>query len=61
MIARGTRIEEILEGYPSLTREMVELGRIYTATHPKRGRPPVQPWAGTKAVRGKKGKLHRVA
>lgn len=61
MVERGTRIEEILEGYPSLTRDMAEFGRIYTATHPKRGRPPVQPWSGSKPVGRKKGKLHRVA
>jgi uncharacterized protein (DUF433 family) len=62
MLEQGTRVEEILEGYPSLTRALVEDARIFAATHPKRGRPPVRPWAGKKpATRKKTGKLGRVA
>ena len=61
MIAQGAEIEEILEGYPSLTRGLVELACVYAATHPKRGRPPVQFWIGKKPVGRKRGKLHRVA
>jgi hypothetical protein len=37
-------------GYPSLTREMVEYAAIYATTHPRRGRPPAQPWSGRKPV-----------
>jgi uncharacterized protein (DUF433 family) len=61
MIEQGTSIEEILEGYPSLTREMVQYAGIYATTHPRRGRPPVQPWSGRKPLGRKKGKLRRVA
>jgi uncharacterized protein (DUF433 family) len=61
MIEQGTAIDEILEGYPSLTREIVEYAGIYATTHPRRGRPPIQPWSGTKPVGRKKGKLRRVA
>lgn len=61
MLKSGTPINEILDGYPSLTKEMAEYAPIYAATHPKRGRPPVQPWSGRKPVGGKKGKLNRVA
>ena len=61
MTAQGTRIDEILEGYPSLTPEMLETARVYAATHPKRGRPPVQPWSGRKPIGRRKGKLGRVA
>jgi uncharacterized protein (DUF433 family) len=50
MIEQGTPIVEILEGYPSLTRTMVEYAHIYAATHPRPGRPPIQPWSGTKPV-----------
>jgi uncharacterized protein (DUF433 family) len=50
MIEQGASLKEVLEGYPSLTREMVEHARIFVATHPKRGRPPVQPWSGKKPV-----------
>ena len=61
MIEQGTPIDEILDGYPSLTREMVEYAGIYATTHPRRGRPPIQPWSGRKPVGRKKGKLRRVA
>ncbi|MGB8888882.1 MAG: DUF433 domain-containing protein [Candidatus Korobacteraceae bacterium] len=61
MIEQGTLIDEILGGYPALTREMVEYAAIYASTHPRRGRPPIQPWSGTKPVGRKKGKLRRVA
>jgi uncharacterized protein (DUF433 family) len=60
MIEQGTPIVEILEGYPSLTREMVEYAGIYAATHPLRDRPPIQPWSETKPVGRKKGKLRPV-
>ena len=50
MIEQGTPIVEILEGYPSLTRKMVEYAHIYAATHPRPGRPPIQPWSGKKPV-----------
>ncbi len=61
MVAQGTPIDEILEGYPSLTSEMVKTACAYAATHPKRGRPPVQPWSGTTPVGRRKGKLRPVA
>ena len=61
MVEQGTPIDEILEGYPSLTGEMVEYAGIYATTHPRRGRPPIQPWSGRKPLGRKKGKLRRVA
>ena len=59
MIEQGTPINEILEGYPSLTREMVEYAGIYATTHPDRGRPPVQPWSGRKPAGLRNGTLRR--
>lgn len=50
MVEQGASIKEILEGYPSLTGEMVEYADMYAATHPRRGRPPIQPWSGRKPV-----------
>lgn len=52
-VVRGTRIpvhqlavmantmsaEEILEGYPSVRHEQIELARLYAAAYPKQGRP----------------------
>jgi uncharacterized protein (DUF433 family) len=61
MVEQGTPIAEILEGYPSLTRELVQYAGIYATTHPRRGRPPVQPWHGKPPLVRKKGKLRRVA
>ena len=60
MIEQGTPIVEILEGYPSLTREMVEYASIFAATHPRPDRPPIQPWSETNPVGRKKGKLRPV-
>ena len=60
MIEQGTPIDEILDGYPSLTREMVEYAEIYATAHPLPDRSPIQPWSGTKPLGRKKGKLRRV-
>jgi uncharacterized protein (DUF433 family) len=38
---QGTSVEEILEGYPSLTRERIALAELYVQAHPRRG-PKVQ-------------------
>jgi uncharacterized protein (DUF433 family) len=46
MVERGASPEEILEGYPSLERDMIDHARVYAATHPQRGRPTTQPWSG---------------
>jgi uncharacterized protein (DUF433 family) len=45
MLGQGTPAEEILEGYPALTREAVELAAVYAKAFPRRGRPPVRPWS----------------
>lgn len=39
MKAQGATTEEIVEGYPSLTTQSVELAEIWAAAHPARGRP----------------------
>jgi uncharacterized protein (DUF433 family) len=45
MLAQGTTAEEILEGYPALTRQGVEVAPVYARAFPRRGRPPVRPWS----------------
>jgi len=60
LLERGTPLDEIVEGYPSITEKMANHARVYAATHPKRGRPPVQPWSGTSPQKRVKGKLSRV-
>jgi uncharacterized protein (DUF433 family) len=50
MSAQGTSVEEILNGYPALSREQVELAPLYVAAFPRRGRPVRRPWANQKPV-----------
>jgi uncharacterized protein (DUF433 family) len=51
MVAQGTSIEEILEGYPALDREKIELARFYMSAFPRRGRPSRRPWAKQRPLR----------
>jgi uncharacterized protein (DUF433 family) len=37
MLSQGVAVAEILEGYPALTREMVELAPLYVKAFPRRG------------------------
>ena len=36
---QGATTDEIVEGYPALTKRMVDLAEIWVAAHPARGRP----------------------
>src|SRR5216684_8170607 len=45
MLSQGATVAEILEGYPALTREKVELAPMYVKAFPRRGRPVMRPWA----------------
>jgi uncharacterized protein (DUF433 family) len=45
MLSQGAPIEEILEGYPALTRQKVELAPMYVIAFPRRGRPVTRSWA----------------
>jgi uncharacterized protein (DUF433 family) len=45
MLSQGATVAEILEGYPALTREKVELAPLYAKAFPRRGRPVARPWA----------------
>ena len=51
MVRQGTKIDEILEGYPALDREKVELAPLYVQAFPRRGRPTRRPWAKRGPVR----------
>ena len=50
MLSQGTNSEEILEGYPALDREKVELAPLYVQAFPRRGRPASRPWAKGKPI-----------
>ena len=51
MLAQGATVEEILEGYPALDREKVELAPLYMKAFPRRDRPVRLPLADQKPVR----------
>ena len=53
MLAQGTTVEEILEGYPTLSKEKIAIAPLYMRAFPRRGRPSRRPWQGKKA-RGRK-------
>ena len=50
--ATEKEIEEILAGYPTLTRGQLDLALIFAAAHPRRGRPPKHPWHRMRAKAG---------
>lgn len=39
MLADGAEADDILDGYPKLTKRQLELAPIWVAAHPQRGRP----------------------
>jgi uncharacterized protein (DUF433 family) len=53
MLAQGAAAEEILEGYPTLSKERIAIAPLYMRAFPRRGRPSRRPWQGKKA-RGRK-------
>src|SRR5579863_528017 len=51
MLSQGANTAEILEGYPALDKEKVELALLYVQAFPRRGRPASRPWAKQKPIR----------
>lgn len=45
MLSQGALVEEVLEGYPALNRQKVELAPMYVQAFPRRGRPVLRTWA----------------
>jgi uncharacterized protein (DUF433 family) len=45
MLSQGASVREILDGYPALTRERIELAPMYVQAFPRRGRPALRSWA----------------
>jgi uncharacterized protein (DUF433 family) len=56
MLAQGATAEEILEGYPTLSKDQIAIAPLYMRAFPRRGRPSRRPWQGRKA-RGRKSYL----
>jgi len=48
MLRQGAKPDEILEGYPALDREKIDLAPLYVHAFPRRGRPAARPWAKQK-------------
>ena len=57
MLSHGAAVSEILEGYPALTREKVELAPMYVKAFPLRGRPVTRSWAKRPPRRLSEGRL----
>ena len=53
MLAQGATAKEIVEGYPTLSKEKIAIAPLYMRAFPRRGRPSRRPWQGKKA-RGRK-------
>lgn len=52
LAAQGASTEELLEDYPSLTRESLEAALTWARMYPRRGRPPRAPWKDGVVIRG---------
>jgi uncharacterized protein (DUF433 family) len=53
MLAQGATADEILEGYPTLSKEKIAIAPLYMRAFPRRGRPGRRLWQQKKA-RGRK-------
>ncbi len=62
MPRRGTSVDEILAGYPSLDSEMVRLAEIYAETHPSPDcKPQIRLRRGARVMARKTHSLERVS
>ena len=57
LIGQGATETELLEDYPRLTAELIQLAPVYAAAYPLRGRPRAQPWHDRPPVRQTRRKL----
>jgi hypothetical protein len=48
MLAQGATVEEIVAGYPTLSKEKIAIAPLYMRAFPRRGRPGRRPWQGKK-------------
>lgn len=51
LLEQGAPAEELREGYPSLTANMLQAAPLYASAYPLRGRPRAQPWQGLTPVK----------
>ena len=60
MLSQGATVEEILEGYPTLSKEKIAIAPLYMRAFPRRGRPSRRPWQREKALGRKSYPLRSV-
>jgi uncharacterized protein (DUF433 family) len=61
LLGQGSTETDLLEAYPRLMAEMVQLAPIYVAAYPLRGRPRAQPWHDQPPVQRTRRKLATIA
>jgi uncharacterized protein (DUF433 family) len=59
MLEQGAEAADILDGYPTLTVDMLDLARIWAAAHPARGRPKRLSESGVRVKSSKRMTLKR--
>ncbi len=57
MVAQGATAEEILEGYPTLSKGKIAIAPLYMRAFPRRGRPTRRPWQRKKSKARKSSAL----
>jgi uncharacterized protein (DUF433 family) len=57
LLGQGSAENDLLEGYPRVTAEMLRLAPIYAAAYPLRGRPRAQPGRGQPPTHSRRRKL----
>ena len=60
LLGQGSAAADLLEAYPRLTAEMVQLAPIYATAYPLRGRPRAQPWHDQAPVQSARRKLETI-
>ena len=60
LLGQGSTEADVLEGYPRLTAEMVQLAPVYATAYPLRGRPRSQPWHDRPPARSVRRKLETI-
>ena len=58
LVAQGGKPNELIQGYPRLTAEMIRLAPIYAAAYPLRRRRTKQPWRDQQPVRRTRRRLN---
>lgn len=60
LLGQGSTEADLLEGYPRLTPELIQLAPIYAAAYPLRGRPRAQPWRDQPPAQRTRRKLETI-